>query len=71
VQECFLVLVLLTSEGAFVDQQLVMLRAAAAIFANLFSGCYTVIARHPSLSPTEAAQDILLERNTMIGVKFV
>lgn len=66
-----LVLILLTSEGAFVDQQPVMLRSAIAIFANLPLGRYAVIARHPSLSPTESVQDILLESNLMIGVKFV
>lgn len=66
-----LVLVLLTSEGAFVDQQPVMLRSAIAIFAELSPGSYTVIARHPSLSPTEAVQNVQLQPNRMIGVKFV
>ncbi len=66
-----LVLILLTSDRAFVDQQPVMLRSAIAIFANLAPGHYAVIARHPSLSPTEAVQDILLGSNLMIGVKFI
>jgi hypothetical protein len=66
-----LILILLTSEGAFVDQQPVMLRSAIAIFANLAPGRYTVIARHPSLFPTEATEEILLQSNRMVGVKFI
>jgi hypothetical protein len=65
------VIVLLTSEGITIDQQPVMLRSAVAIFANLPPGFYTVIARHPLLSPTEARQDIVLQHQQMIGVKFI
>jgi hypothetical protein len=65
------VIVLLTSEGIAIDQQPVMLRSAVAIFANLPAGFYTVIARHPLLSPTEARQDIVLQRQQMSGIKFI
>jgi hypothetical protein len=65
-----LVIVLLTSEGQVVEQQPVSLTVADAIFSNLPSGRYTVIARHPSLNPTEARQDILLADDTMLGVKY-
>ncbi|MGA7934153.1 MAG: hypothetical protein WCA35_11445 [Kovacikia sp.] len=66
-----LVIVLLASGGIVLDQQPVMLRSAIAIFANLPPGKYTVLARHPSLSPTEARQDVLLQNNVMLGVKFI
>lgn len=49
-----LIVVLLTSEGQVVDQQPVRLTVADAIFSDLPAGRYTVIARHPSLNPTEA-----------------
>ncbi len=65
-----LIVVLLTSEGQVVDQQPVRLTVADAIFANLPTGHYTVIARHPSLNPTEARQDIVLPDNVMLGVKY-
>lgn len=65
-----LIVVLLTSEGQVVDQQPVRLTVADAIFANLPAGRYTVIARHPSLNPTEARQDIGLSDNVMLGVKY-
>lgn len=48
-----LVIVLLTSDGQFIAQQPVTISAGDAIFANLPAGRYTMIARHPSLNPTE------------------
>jgi hypothetical protein len=66
-----LVIVLLTAQGMAIDQQPVMFRSGVAIFANLPPGFYTVIARHPLLSPTEARQDIVLKRQQMTGVKFI
>lgn len=65
-----LIVVLLTSEGQVVDQQPVRLTVADAIFSNLPPGRYTVIARHPSLNPTEARQDITLSDNVMLGVRY-
>jgi hypothetical protein len=66
-----LVIVLLTSQGTLIDQQPAMLRSAVAIFANLPPGSYTVLARHPSLTPTEARQDVILQNQQMVGVKFI
>jgi hypothetical protein len=66
-----LVIVLLTTQGIVVDQQPVMLRSAVAIFANVPSGFYTVLARHSSLDPAEARQDIVLKESIMLGVKFI
>lgn len=65
------VVVLIASNGVVIDQQPVMLRSAVAIFANLEPGQYTVLARHTSLSPTEARQDVVLQSNIMMGVKFI
>jgi hypothetical protein len=66
-----LVVILLTSQGIPLAQQPVMLRSAVAIFADLPAGFYTVLARHASLKPTEARQDIALRSQQMIGVKFI
>ncbi|MGV0028364.1 hypothetical protein [Phormidesmis priestleyi] len=66
-----LVIVLLASEGSVLDQQPVMLRSAIAIFADLPFGEYTVLVRHRSLAPTEARQDIEIQSNVMVGVKFI
>jgi len=63
-----LVIILLTSQGAVIDQQPVMLRSAIAIFTELIPSRYTVLARHSSLTPTQARQDVLLPRNTMLGI---
>jgi hypothetical protein len=65
-----LIIVLLASEGQVLAQQPVRLGTADAIFANLPAGRYTLLARHPSLSPTEARQDITLSENIMLGVKY-
>jgi hypothetical protein len=66
-----LIIVLLTAQGVPIAQQPVMLRSAVAIFANLPAGFYTIFARHPSLNPTEARQDIALRDQQMVGVKFI
>lgn len=65
-----LVTVLLTADGRVVDQQPVRFTVADAIFLDLPPGNYTVIARHPSLSPIEARQDVNLPANAMLGVKY-
>jgi hypothetical protein len=65
-----LVSVLLTSEGKVLSQQPVRFTVADAIFLDLRPGSYTVIVRHPSLTPTEARQDILLPDQFMAGVKY-
>lgn len=65
-----LVTVLLISHGNIVKQQSVNFAVADAIFLDLPPDNYTVIARHPSLNPTEARQDVILTGSTMLGVKF-
>ncbi len=65
-----LVVVLLASDGRIIDQQPVRFTVADAIFLDLPAGNYTVIARHPSLNPTEARQDVNLPANAMLGVKY-
>jgi hypothetical protein len=65
-----LVIVLLTSEGQVIAQQPVRLTVADAIFSNLPAGRYTVIARHASLNPTEAREDVVLSDNVMLGIKY-
>lgn len=66
-----LIVVLLTSDGQLITQQPVRVTVADAIFANLPPGRYTVIARHPALSPTEARQDIVLSDCMMLGIKYI
>jgi hypothetical protein len=63
-----LVTVLLTFGGRVVAQQSVRFPVADAIFLDLPAGNYTVIARHPSLNPTEARQDVTLLEKVMLGV---
>jgi hypothetical protein len=65
-----LIVVLLASDGQFLGQQPVRLRVADAIFAGLSPGNYTVVVRHPFLQPTEVRQDVVLEDQQMIGVKY-
>jgi hypothetical protein len=60
----------MASEGQVVDQQPVRMTVADVIFSRLPPGRYTVIARHPSLNPTEARQDVLLPEKLMLGVKY-
>ncbi|MCY7390256.1 MAG: hypothetical protein LH647_01765 [Leptolyngbyaceae cyanobacterium CAN_BIN12] len=52
-------------------QQSASLRNAMATFFNLPAGKYTVIARHPSLRPTEARKDLELSSNVIVGVRFI
>lgn len=66
-----LVVVLLATGGIVIDQQPVMMRSGIAIFGNLPSGSYTVLARHASLDPTESRQDVVLQNNVMLGIKFI
>lgn len=66
-----LIVFLLATGGVVIDQQPVMMRSGIAIFGDLPSGSYTVLARHASLDPTEARQDIVLQTNVMLGVKFI
>ncbi len=66
-----LVVVLLATGGIVIDQQPVMMRSGVAIFGNLPAGSYAVLARHTSLKPTEARQDVVLQSNVMLGVKFI
>ena len=66
-----LVVVLLTMGGIVIDQQPVMLRSGIAIFGDLPLGTYTILARHASLNPTESRQDVVLQNNVMLGIKFI
>jgi len=66
-----LVIVLLAMGGVVIDQQPVMMRSGIAIFGDLPLGLYTILARHASLDPTEARQDVVLQNNVMLGVKFI
>lgn len=63
-------IVLLATEGIVIDQQPVMMRSGIAIFGNLPSGSYTVLARHAAFEPTESRQDVVLQSDVMLGVKF-
>ncbi len=65
-----LVTILLISSRGIVDQQPVRFTVADAIFLDLPPGSYTVIARHPSLNPTEARQEVTLPDSIMLGVKY-
>ena len=65
------VLVLVVRAGQTVYQKPVTLRAGMAQFSSLPGGTYTVIARHPDLTPTEARYDHVLIDKTILGVKFV
>ncbi|NJP10000.1 MAG: hypothetical protein HC866_11395 [Leptolyngbyaceae cyanobacterium RU_5_1] len=66
-----LILVLVTSDGRFMAQQPASLRNAMATFFDLPAGKYSVIARHPSLQPTESRKDLELSINAIIGVRFI
>jgi hypothetical protein len=66
-----LIIVLLAADGQVLAQQPVRLMVADAIFAGLPAGNYTIIVRHSFLQPTEARQDIVLKKNTMLGLKYI
>jgi hypothetical protein len=63
--------VLITRDGLFQDQQSVAFRTAVAIFQELPAGRYTVIARHPNTMPTEARHDVELSEKTIFGIRFI
>jgi hypothetical protein len=52
------IIVLVSSDNIFQSQQSVTLQTAMAAFQDLPDGDYTVIARHPDLTPTEARYDV-------------
>jgi hypothetical protein len=65
-----LIIVLVTREGAFLDQQTASLRGGMAMFFGLPTGNYTVIARHSNLNPTEARQDVEISQDAIVGIRF-
>ncbi len=48
-----LMVVLVTHDGRFLSQQPVLLRTAMASFLGVPAGDYTIVARHPDLTPTD------------------
>jgi hypothetical protein len=65
------VVVLVSSDNQFQSQQPVTLQTAMAVFQDLPSGDYAVIARHPDLTPTEARYNAKLSANALLGIRFV
>jgi hypothetical protein len=65
-----LVVILVIRNGFFQAQRPLMFRSGTAIFQNLPSGAYTMIARHSDLNPTEARYDINLSDKTILGIRF-
>jgi hypothetical protein len=66
-----LVIILVTKDRRFQAQKPVALQDAMALFFNLPTGAYTVIARHSGLNPTEVRQDVDLSDLDIFGVRFV
>ncbi|GAB4325499.1 MAG: hypothetical protein OHK0047_10410 [Leptolyngbyaceae cyanobacterium] len=65
-----LIVILVIRDGLFQAQRQVMLRSGTAIFQNLPAGLYTIIARHPDLTPTEARCDVNLSEGAIFGIRF-
>jgi hypothetical protein len=65
-----LIVILVIRDGLFQAQRPVMLRSSTAIFQNISAGLYTIIARHPDLTPTEARCDVNLAEGTILGSRF-
>jgi hypothetical protein len=62
---------ILQQDGTILVQKPVNLRYADAQFANLEIGQYTVIAFHQSVNPPEASQDVTLQENELLEVRFI
>jgi hypothetical protein len=65
-----LIVVLISRDQVFQVQQPVMLRTATAIFRDLVAGNYSILVRHPDLTPTEVRYDTQLTANTIFGIRF-
>jgi hypothetical protein len=65
------IVVLVSSDNRFQNQQFVTLQTAMAAFQDLSDGDYTIIARHPDLTPTEARYDVRVAANAILGIRFV
>ncbi len=65
------IVVLVSSDNRFQNQQSVTLQTAMAAFQDLPNGDYTIIARHPNLTPTEARYDVRVAVNAILGIRFV
>ncbi|UBF26468.1 hypothetical protein K9N68_00150 [Kovacikia minuta CCNUW1] len=66
-----LIVVLVARDGFFQTQQPVQLRTAMALFLNIPARDYTIVARHPDLTPTEARYDIGLAETAVFGIRFI
>ncbi|NJP12616.1 MAG: hypothetical protein HC866_26745 [Leptolyngbyaceae cyanobacterium RU_5_1] len=64
------IIVLVTRDGRFQDQRSLTLRTGVAVFRAIPPGGYTIIARHPDLTPTEARYDAELTEKTILGIRF-
>jgi len=45
--------------------------SAIAVFLNVPEGSYSIISRHPDLTPTEARYDTDITETTILGVRFI
>lgn len=64
------IIILVTRDGQFQDQRSLTLRTGVAVFRDIPEGSYTIIARHPDLTPTEARHDAVLTEKTILGIRF-
>lgn len=65
-----LIIVLVASDRGFQAEQPVNFRIATAVFQNLPQGTYSIIARHPALTPTEARYNVTLDEKSLLGIRF-
>lgn len=65
-----LILVLIARDGLFEAQQPVDFRTATATFQDVPAGNYTIVARHPDLTPTETRYDVGVAENAILGVRY-
>lgn len=64
------IIVLVTRAGQFVDQIPASMRGGMGNFRGLPGGPYSVIVRHPDLTPTEARQDLEIPETAIVGLRF-
>lgn len=65
------IMILVTRNNQVIGAKAATLDSAMARFQNLASGSYTVIVRHPDLSPTEARTDAELADNFILGLRYI
>lgn len=64
-------LAILRQDGTTIARKPVNLRYADAQFANLEPGEYIVRAFHQSINSSEASQEIVLEKQELLEVRFI